>query len=356
MQRLELLDILDLAKPALAAKDFIPIFTYFCFDRHNVFAYNDLVGIQVPCETPISGAVAGERLMALLRTHESGKVNFKQDSSGEELQIKVGNVTWIRLPFLPPDDFLFEFPQIKTKFKIILNDSFVEGLKSCLVSSSEDTSRPDTMGITLVLGEQIILYSTDNQTLTEYFVDMDGIKSEADRRVLVLSSDFCSVLLSLYRALDEGEEAILYIEKKHLIAEFGDCLAYCRLSPFLTPPDHAKTVGHYLKGVRKKDFISIPKGFSGALERSVLLLDPAQRSICDFSISEGSLTLSTSSYLGKSRDLFKLKVALVDIAVLVDPRFLLRVMDFAESMCFKKHCVILRGGANYLHLVTAQPE
>lgn len=353
MDRLKLIEILDIAKPALASKEFIPIFTFFCFDEKTVFAYNDIVSIQIPFESPIQGAVVGERLIALLKTHHSDKVEFKHKKDGEELSVRVGN-TWLQLPFLPPKDFLFKFPEVKSNFNITLNNSFIEGLKCTLVSAGVDTSRPKALGVTLVLGEEIILYSTDNQTMTEYFVDADKADKGHDREML-LPREFCSILISLYDKMGKDDEAILCIEDDHLIAKMGKSQAYANLTP-QEPLDFAGTISRFMDGVKKKSFIDIPKGFEGALERSILLLDPAQRNLCLFNIEDQKLTIQTSSRLGKGKDPFKIKGNPGDIEVLVNPRHVSRVLEYVDNMCFRKTCVIMRGGDNYLHLISTQPE
>lgn len=353
MDRLELIKILDIAKPALASKEFIPIFTFFCFDEKTVFAYNDIVSIQIPFESPIQGAVVGERLIALLKTHHSKSVEFKHKKGGEELSVKIGS-TWLQLPFLPPKDFLFKFPEVKSNFNIALNDSFIEGLKRTLISAGVDTSRSNAMGVSLVIGDEIILYSTDNQTMTEYFVDMErGDKGNACE--LMMPREFCSILISLYDKMEKDDEAILCIEDKHLIAKMGRSQVYANLVPH-DPLDFSGVISRFMDGVKKKSFIDIPKGFEGALERSVLLLDPSQRNLCNINIEDQRLTIETSSRLGKGKDPFKLKEKPGDISVLVDPRSVSRVLGYAENMCFKNTCIILRGGDNYLHLISTQPE
>ena len=88
MERVELLNTLALARPALADKPIVPIFNHFCFDGDTVTGNNDNMVIQLACRLGFEGAVEGAPFINWLKISRFKEVKFEED--GDVLCVRGG--------------------------------------------------------------------------------------------------------------------------------------------------------------------------------------------------------------------------------------------------------------------------
>ena len=88
MKRRQLADILRRVEPALSKKDYIPIFTCFCFDGETVTAHDGTLTMQAPCPWDVKGGVDGGVLNFL--RHRQTEQDVIAISDGDGVVIRLG--------------------------------------------------------------------------------------------------------------------------------------------------------------------------------------------------------------------------------------------------------------------------
>ena len=91
MKRTELLNALNMVKPALARNDLIPSLSMFWFREGRVLAYNEEMAIQVPIDIDFTGAVSGDTLVKFLNSSSVDEASLS--SSGDAATLKLGKTT-----------------------------------------------------------------------------------------------------------------------------------------------------------------------------------------------------------------------------------------------------------------------
>ena len=104
VNRNQLLKTLNLAKPAIYMKDYLPILSHFLFSSQDesVTAYNDIQAINVGCDADIDGCVPAELLIKTLSSLSGDTVLFTKHDG--HLLVTSGK-SKIKLPVLPAEDF-----------------------------------------------------------------------------------------------------------------------------------------------------------------------------------------------------------------------------------------------------------
>ena len=349
MEREELLKVLNLVKPALSDKDIIPIFCHFCFDGERVVAYNDVIGIEHPCDIDIKGAVRGSLFLSLLDRSSGSMADIKQKRKGEvELTVSVDKH---KLPIISPDHFLFEFPDSKPIRKVRLNGSYVTAIERCLLSINETSSQAEQMGITLIVGEDPVCFSTDAVSLTQFIIDA-SVKGK-DITVL-LPLEFCKAFLSLAGEFGvvEADDVFLLIGEDFAVVDFGDgCRIFTRLIG-AEPLDYLEVIDSNCGEVDDDDFIPLPSGFKEALDKSTLYFNSTVNAKCRFTVAKNRLSISTTtdSY-GEQNASLPLKQKHADISIALNPNLVYRAIDYSTCMVLLDRCLVLRDDISYQYMV-----
>jgi DNA polymerase III sliding clamp (beta) subunit (PCNA family) len=353
--RKELLDCLNIVKPALSSRDFIPIFTYFCFDGDNVIAYDDLIAIRTECAVDIDGAVKGALLLGLLENSGAKAVEFLQKET--ELHAKAG-VSKLKLQMLPREDFIFEMPEAtEDDVTFPITSLFVEGIDRCLVSVSTDNSSSEYSGITFAMKGLNVLYSTDDMSISKFVVG-SGNSNKEKHSTIIMPAGFCKNLLNLYKNFKK-EDCYLVIGEDFVTANFGTKVTlFSKLLYAHKEIDFEKVISQNTSVLGEEDYVSIPRAMPNALKRSCVILqgssDSNARAVTDFVVEEGALRMLTSGGFGNSRDTFKLKASHDDVEFSTSPNLILRAIDRCDSMSILERCMVLKQGTDYVYLVSAR--
>lgn len=360
MKREDLLAVLGLVDPAIAANDLIPILTHYWFTGKNVMAYNDVVAISAPYETEFKGALRGSLLSGILSKLPGENVDFLLEDGN--VVIKSGR-SKLKVTPLPEDSFIFTFPKVKEdKAALVLTEktrhALMRAIDICLQSLSRRVSEPQRMGITIIPdGDRLSFYSTDSVTLSAAYVSAKGHGFDGH---ITLSKLFCETALKL--AQRKGIDKVhFYIDSEYAMMVFSDGVKlYGRLVDDPNPPNFAKIVGNYLPKGNKNSTIKIPSGLSEALDRAHLVVQKALEPTTRIKVTEGSngdmvLRILAKSEHGEATESVKIDDQHPEVNVKIDlTRFRECDLSKFDSMLFDAGCIVLASGGDMYHLIAVQ--
>ena len=347
MERATLEKILKLTSPAISSKGHIPIFSHYCFDGESVTGYNDTLCIQFNFNSGVNGAIRGDLLQGLVQGSDEKEIKFKQTENNIEATL---GKTKSKLPFLPEEDFLHTdlFEEDLELVEVKLNEDFLNGLKKCLPTVSNDTARPAMMGVTLKLtNNSNYLYSTDTNSISRYKLNTS---SEKEGEV-IMPTEFCLSLISMKDYFEEEDDIELLISPTFTFAEFSDgSFILGRLIDSQDGIDIQQVIDDSYDSEELTQ--EIPEAFDTCLERSFLFNKVGKGPGVSLKVEKGKLLhLETITDLGEVKDVVKLKEKTPDIEVLCSPEFLLRGSSLCDAISIQNMCVVFKENDNYLHLV-----
>lgn len=346
INRAELIANLKQVEPALSSKEFVPIFTCFCFDGATVTAYDDIVALQAPCGINIKGGLRGRLLLDFFEASKATNVEISQD--GRDVHIKAGRSKLDTTAF-PEEDFIFQFPKGEDAEVIDIDEAFTEALGKALVSMGTDPSHQWRMGVTTIFDSRgIIFYSTDNKSASKVWVDFDK-ERDIPERVTVLPPRFCELVVDLGKK--NGAHKLVLTET------WAECKFKSGLRLFSktiqqAAPDQYDAIFTEQAGKKvRQQLIDIPAGLDRCLERSEVVIgyntdDPKMT----LKVEEGKLNFYTKSPVGDVRDTIKLE-GHPDIEVDCLPSLIKRVLPQVNRFLVTEGCVVL-AGEKFVHLVT----
>jgi hypothetical protein len=397
MKRVELLERLSLVSPALAPESKTELttgYSRFKFDGKNVLAFDDVIAMEVPCDILLEGAVEGPFLLDIMTT-KSGEIDsFERD--GEYLKIickaaiydEKGEIKGYKTDddlFDIVDNekgFSFSFPSKKGRYKFEIDEEMKSGLLHCLVSASDDTSKPQQMGIFLDIDEdQIIMYSTNNVSLSSYTINIEG----GTPNTFILPVPFCRHLIKFLGSFDEETHASLYLKKAENIVEDeegrvrtrpgGDVVAeiynkdgvfkgrlFARLGLKLKNYlNYQEVVDDKLEDVIEDDFVKIPPLFEEHLRVAMSYIGKDREASCSFIIKDNELIIGAERVLrGDKRSKGQLStmrddIDHRDIDMWTSPRLVHDALKYCDRLIFTED-LIMRGGDNFIYIVASHDK
>jgi DNA polymerase III sliding clamp (beta) subunit (PCNA family) len=351
MDRKDLIKTINLTKPAIATKDFIPSFTCYCFTGTHVQAFNNVIAIRTPLETNFTGLVNGKLLLGLLNASTSEKVELKASKDKTNLELKMGR-TNAKCPLMNVEEFLFEFPSTEESEKEHeTNKDFFEALEKAMVSTVADNTLPNFMGVYLDTSpDGDVMWSTNNASLTKISV---GSSLNGEFK-FPLPTEFCQAVLDR-RSVDECPKLIF--EDKFIVAQFEDGTEILgKLFDDEIPNYELVTSMVTDRDDTEFDPIPLPKMIAKALVRAKVVADIAN---CHTKliINDNKFTLLTESSSGIVKDSEKLKKPHPDITKIIDAERISDVLKYSEEIFITDNCVVLHKedsekDKEYLHLIS----
>lgn len=346
MDRKELLDKLTNVRPALATKDFIEVFTCFCFTGESVFAYDDLISIKAPLELPIKGAVKGAMLLDLLKSIDEAQIELSQVENS--LKVKSARSS-LKLPMLSDADFYFTPADIDgDAVELPITDKMLSAFTKCLLSATNDSSQPSRMGITLTVGDdgesQVTAYSTDGVSLTSAII---GQAAASSKGKYILPCDFCRVLVDLAASVEGAKALRIASNGNKVVANVGEYQVTTKLVA-ADPIDFPSIIKQFFEGADK--FVPVAAGMDNMLMRSELIMK-GNNNRCTLTVKDNVLSIETASTYGEVKDTFALNGEHEDVEVAIKPALMRRVLDYANQVQVNSNAVILVG-EEYIHLIS----
>lgn len=391
MKRVEFLDKLNTAKPALANNLLIPVMGMFWFTGKTLMAYNDQIGISVPLKTDFVGALQGKGLLNLLSYSDGSEVEFIEGK--DKFEIKCGR-TRIKLALAPEEDFEGLWPVDKAKRSALAVDpaEFLLAVESLMRSVGVDVAVPEQLGITLIPeGDKLAIYSTNNLTLSRAIIGYDGdLPFEGP---VTLSKDFCDQMLRLLKwrtiAADEEEEpedeadgddeAPKKKEKEakaprakegkapesidlqfggdHALLRVDNVTLYGRFIISDRPLQFSSIFESFLPEKELKKAVSIPNDLLAALSRANVIVSSSVEGVATSVVVEKSksgkrIKLHSAAELGEVADTVTVDAKHPDVEILLNPKLLQKGSGFFNKVLFTEQCAVLARG-NIVYLVAA---
>lgn len=334
MKRKELVQTLELIKPALSKLDVIPMFQNFCFANKTVFASDETLAIVGPTECEDEFAVHGNTLFGLLNASSAEEVSLKLD--GGTATFKCGKST-SKLPYSSAEDFIFSEPTGKWD-TVKVTVSLIEGLKLCLETVSSDMTQRAFLGVTI---DKDMLYSSNSDALTRV-----KLKQAAKGRYLMPTA-FCQAVIKIWDSLGMAVGTLNFSDK-WCYADFDDWRIYGQTLEVDTPPDFDGVIKKSTKG--KVVTQELPNGFDEALSRARVLADPESQKTT-LTIEGGRLSLLTETHMGEVHDTLAMK-GHPDVQASINASYIHAAIKVCDQVSFNERCAVLQKGTDVLMLVS----
>lgn len=343
MIRKELLDTLELVRPALADDNLVPIFETFCFDQGTVYAYKDNLGIIAPCAVEETFAVKGKVLVDLLKASQAKEVEL--DMKKEDVVLTAGK-SKMKLPYMPREDFLFEEPESEEWQMILdLDEDLLGALSLCLITASTDHSMPAFMGVTIKGGKHPALYSCDGDALSRY--TLGGMTLNQRDGLYTVPNNFVEAVLRITKAT--ATEGQLYVNDEWCLAELGNNFKiFGRVIKNDEPLDYEKQIKKTIKG--EPTFIEIPDGLIPALNRARVVADPEGKATL-LSVDGDKLQVNTDTHIGEVKDVVAIDGGHPKVEANVSAKLISRAISICKEFALFDNCTLYRQGESFMLLV-----
>jgi DNA polymerase III sliding clamp (beta) subunit (PCNA family) len=355
MNRRALIAALMDASPALAGSELLPILNCFCFNNDQVAAYNDMIGITVPCDTGGYVGAVPNVLLTFLRDCNDDEVSFT--CVDKKLVVAVG-AQQLNLPTLPAEQFPLVIPKPGGTATIAISKQLVHGLKVCLLTAvANDASRPEHLGITFIASKgKLQLFATDSKSLT--WVRNVPVRMTGTFKRAILPVPFGQQLIAF--ANNKMIEQIEITSDSSIARTSDGTTLFGRLISSPQPLDFAEVLRENLPFDYRQRTIAIPTGLRLVLERanSIAALN-LERARTQIVVKDGVATFRTENrdlqgHVKESiNDTLQVK-GHGDVKLTADPRRLLVVCGQCARMLFTNNAMIFtseRGGT--VHMIGA---
>lgn len=349
LSRSELLNALNMVKPALGKTVFVPVLGHFCFDGERVTAYDDSIAISVACEAPIEAAVPGDLFLRLLGSLTADDVTLTLKEG--TLHVACGK-SKLKVPTLPPAAFIFKEKGHGAGQACEVSEDTLRAIERCLIATGVDPTHPAQMGLTLVREEEVndayyTLYSTDNVTMSRYELEDDlGLDEAVPAGGIIMPTEFCRQLVAMSRALNKTPT--LTVHEAAVIARFGgDALLFGKLIQAEKPLDFAGVFAKMVGG--ETDSYELPPAWDSTFTRACAVVNP-QHPVTSMSCEDGVLLVESKSPLGEVKD--ELPLDADDVKeFLVDPAHVLRASKVCSHVAFRPRAVVMLKGM-FTHMIS----
>lgn len=227
MKRKELLNALNLLKPAVTGKDITESMTYFYFSGESVVAYNDLISIQVPFKTDFTAFVKADDLTKTLSKLKDDEVIFKME--GDILKMKSGKNALISFSTIFDDKVVKRIESVSEsfdegKFKN-LKEEFLEAVKLCYSTASKNES-DQTLTCLYINGGTVM--ATDNIRIANFILKqkMDEMLIKASEMKALLPILPTQYMVTKSWVHFKNEEGCIF-SIRLIKGEYPDMLQFC---------------------------------------------------------------------------------------------------------------------------------
>lgn len=314
--------------------------THLCFTPSHVLAFNDKTAIIADADTELHCAVPGKVLLDML---EGCGAEIALEQKDAELVIKDKGST-IRLPILQPDAFVFDPDQFDKAAPLCsLTPELIVGLELAASYSNLESIRANLTGVTFDASESgagafLLLYSTDNVTLTKVSVVADFKTKKRPRGII--PKDACDLIVKTFKDLQSPEGATLKLGDGFLLAEIADGVRVITKLVAAEPADFEKMITENGEGAEN---IDCPESLFAAAKRASILTATDPDRVLELSSQSGFLSIKAKGRLGELETKIKTKGAVDGNPYLVDPDMLARAQPWAAQIGLGAKALILSG-------------
>lgn len=332
---------LDIAKPALSSKDYVPIFQHFIFDQKTVLAFNDRMAIEVDLESELDCAVPGDLLIQFLK---SGKGGTNDDL---DVEIKDGTAKFFclgfefELPILGKEKSIFVAPEYTDTLNI--GGNFRKAVSLCLVSVDDNSPLPEYNCVQYIplVGE---MYASNGITISKYVLEPISGKPKDMR--LYLPNEFCKAFLA---ASEEDTEYKLHMAGDMVVIDLGSV----RL--FTKQPTPEKVLDFESVIEKITDGLCVPvevfPGLWNALSRAqILSKDTSPSTELIVNKEDGFAKLITKTGMGIVEDILSCEDH-DSITAIISASLISKALSICSYISISEKCVELSDGEAYFYYV-----
>lgn len=349
MGRKELLDTLGIVRPALATTNLIQFMTHLRFSARDVTAYNDQIGISTPMPAGgLAGVVPGATLLSMLAASGAKEVELSASPDEPNILLKLAGAK-LKLPLLAGEAFLFEMPAAKGA-SLPVDKALVDAIRGCLRSTSQDTSVPDQLGITLIPKKKSIdLYSVNGASLSRATVP---VAEQVLKERVVLSAPFCEQMVRL--AAGDKKPTLVLASDHALFKTAAGTRLFGKYVDVPKPLDFEGQLAEVLPDDLDQASVPVPKALGLALDRALIMSDPSgERVYSQLAVKSEAMILTTKSAKGEIVDRVRVPKH-PDVAVSTDAQWLKVGCEAFDHVLVTEGAVIFgRGRSVYLVSTTA---
>lgn len=341
MKRADLKEKLDLVQLGLADNSLVPAFQCFCFKKDAILAYNDQIGVQynAPGRVDEEFVVHGKTFFGLLKNSTAENLEFKLHDN--DIVIKADRSTFT-LPYTPVEDFIFEEPEMGSVV-LQLDQNLIEGLKSCLTTTSTDQAQPALMGVSLVTANT--LFACDGDAVTKYTL---GTKP-GTAHPYFMSNSFCNAVLQIAETTECTDGAVSFSDE-WVVADFDNgYTVYGRLIQNDNLIDFDALIEKTVKG--KPVFAEVPFGLNEALSRA-RIIGTAETAPTVFKVEANRLKLQTEARAGRVQESLAMGKH-EEVLVKLSAEMVQRTIHLCDEICLMKNCLVARRGTKLLQVVSS---
>lgn len=343
MKRTKLLEALETVSPALSSKDTIPILTNFWFTGKHLMAFNDGIAISTALETEWKAAVPSV-LNKLLQASGASDVNFTISTNGELRAVAAA--ARIKLPTLPPEDFVFTMPTLKKdETPTFSGDNlnyFLDALSFAVKCIATEATVPEQIGVNLLPGAS--MWTTNEKSLF-----YTKIKTDKALKRVILSEEFCKQMLNLR---GKSETPALYIRDDSAIFKSGDVLLFGKLINSESPLNFQSVLDRHFPA--KTKLVDVPPKMKMILERACIIISnggDTEAIVKSGQIHFKSYDQQTDQAVS---DVMKIGADQSEITIKFNPNLAKTAVDAGmDKLRLTKDCIIFTKG-DLVFLVTAK--
>lgn len=338
MNREQLLEKLELVKPALSKSKLVPVFQNFWFlETEKLVAYNGEVAISTDLDSGVHCAVS-PTLVDLLASSKAQTVEVIWGPKSD-LVIKADDSKF-KVAYLTLPEGLLEIPVMGTPLPVDIGE-LARAIQFCMPSLGEDPALPDSMGLTIVGdGHYLDLYATDNETIVYSVVVMPDKVPDFKA---VLPALFCKELVAFSKL--EGSK-YLEITSDYALFICEQCRLYGQLIKVKNPLDFASIIDAAQDDCFYDLMILIPDGILPILNRAIAIKGTSTQ----ITIEDGQASFFTVSERGEVRDQMRMD-GHPDVDVRIDPRLFKRGLKMSSMLLTKQFLIMT--DKNDVYLVSA---
>lgn len=338
MNRRQLVEALELIRPALASSNVIPVFQCFTFKDGEVTAYDDQIAIVGPTDCESSFGVHGASFLGLLSN--SGAEVVELTLENQEVKIKLGKSV-SKLPYIAVEDFLFDQTEAGDfSGDLDVTVSLIEAMRLCLETVSSDETQIALHGVTL---QGDTMYSCNGDTITRV-----RLKKGIGKNRILMPTKFCTSLIKLWDNLQATKAKLSFSEKWVHFKVADEWSVFGQVLEIKEPIDFEALIKRTMKG--KATPVAVPAELNEALARARVLAD-VESKMTAVTISAGKMTLLTETPQGEVKDTLMIKDH-VDIEANVNASHIQKALKICDTMAIQDNCTVFERAPNVLLIVS----
>lgn len=338
VDREELLEILNLIRPALSSKEVIEQSNHFILNKDEILAYNDELLISYPFETGVQCTVDASLFLKLISKMSSSEVSLELTDGSLKCW---NNKTRASLAIVENSEIFSYIQKVLGSINDLewhdLSDDFTEGLRLCSFSAATDRSL-GTLTCVRVEGQDIM--SGSKVRISWYQMNE------------TVSEDFY-IEASLIQELSKYDELAQYALSKswvHFRSEDGVTFSARRVIPYELLP-FKEPFSRFTAGVR----IKIPANLSDSIDTANLINEGEQTvdKLVVLCVDKKKITCQATTDKGSIIEEIEFEnPPKIDkpFVVTMRPDFLLEVLNKSKFMYVGKDMVLFKS-QGFQHIV-----